>query len=401
VWVEPGDDDEPPNNWLSVFGGSAWEFDEPTAQYYLHSFLREQPDLNWRNPEVEAAMHDTLRFWLDRGVDGFRIDVAHYIIKDPDLTSNPPAVGLPAGQNLGGDYAEQDHIHDKGHPDVHSTFRGIRRVVDEYDGNRFTIGEIHVFDWDRWADYYGNGDELHMPYNFSLLYAPWKAEAFQELVDEMEAVLPPGAWPNLVLGNHDEVRMGTRYGSDRLRVAAMMLLTLRGTVTLYYGDEIGMMEAQIAPEHRKDPWDRDGTTRDGCRTPMQWDATPQAGFTAAAFVPWLPLGADHETVNVAAQRSDPTSLLNLYRQLLVLRRRSPALHRGEYVPRDAPPDVYAFSRIADSEEMLVALNFAAAPHTIAVPSGSRLVLATQASTTTLANEHLELGGNSGAIVGVP
>jgi glycosidase len=401
VWAEPDAKGDPPNNWISVFGGSAWEFDETSAQFYLHSFLREQPDLNWRNPEVEAAMHNTLRFWLDRSVDGFRLDVAHFIMKDPGLRSNPPADGRPSRQNLG-PYNQQNHIHDKGHPDVHDAFRRIRSLVDEYEGDRFTVGEIHVFEWERWARYYGDGDELHMPYNFSLLYAPWDAAAFQTLIDEMEAVLPAKAWPNLVLGNHDEVRMATRYGPEQTRVAAMALLTLRGTATMYFGDEVGMTEASTPAELHQDPWVRpDGTTRDGCRTPMQWDESPNAGFTGADTAPWLPVGADKATANVAVQITDPTSLLSLYRSLLALRRRSPALQSGDYRPVTAPNSVFAYSRRHHNEELIVALNFGEDPQVVGVPSGSSLQLATAPSSTGLEADGLHLGGNSGAVISVP
>ena len=233
-----------PNNWLAVFGGSAWEWDQATGQYYLHSFLKEQPDLNWRNPEVKAAMFDVLRFWLERGVDGFRVDVAHFIMKDPEMRDNPPASqdGL-AFHRPHGDYDSQKHIHDKGHPDVHEVYRDFRALLDEYSTQaaRMSVGEIHIFKWDEWASYYGNpqnGLEFHMPFNFSLLKTPWDAGAIRGAVDELEAALPAWAWPNYVLGNHDEGRIATRYGADQARVAAMLLLTLRGTPTIYYGEEI-------------------------------------------------------------------------------------------------------------------------------------------------------------------
>ena len=244
-----------PNNWLSVFGGSAWEWDEPTSQYYLHSFLESQPDLNWRNPNVKAAMFDTLRFWMDRDVDGFRIDVAHYLMKDPERRDNPPA-----DANRGvyfkdlGDYEAFDHIHTKGHEDIHPVFRELRTVIDEYE-DRFVIGEIHDWEWDAWARYYGDDlDELHMPFNFSLLYVPWDADEVRRRVDAAEAAIPNGGWPNHVLGNHDETRLASRFGADRARAAAMLLLTLRGTPTMYYGDELAMPNPDIAPADERDPW---------------------------------------------------------------------------------------------------------------------------------------------------
>ncbi|RPI20325.1 MAG: alpha-amylase, partial [Actinobacteria bacterium] len=236
VWRDPAPDGGPPNNWLSLFGGSAWAWDEATGQYYLHSFLEEQPDLNWRNPAVRAAMHDVLRFWLDRGVDGFRIDVAHFIAKDPEFRDNPPA---PPDDDQGpfqrlDEYRAQLHPHDKGHPDVHQYFREIRSVLDDY-GDRYSVGEIHEFDWQTWAGFYGKGDELHHVFDFSLIHTPWKAPAIRSLIDAQEAAIPDGAWPNHVLGNHDEPRIAFRRGQPAARVAAVLLLTTRGTPTLYYG----------------------------------------------------------------------------------------------------------------------------------------------------------------------
>jgi len=236
VWKNPkhpneaGAEKEPPNNWLAVFGGSAWEWDEATRQYYLHSFLREQPDLNWRDAGLKDAMFDTIRFWLEKGVDGFRVDVAHYIMKDPEFRDNPPAVpGEVAFHRPHGKYDTQIHIHDKGHPDVHQVYREFRSILDEYSVQkpRMTVGEIHIFDFDELATYYGspeNGLEFHMPFNFTLLKPKWDAQAFRKLIDEYEAALPAWAWPNYVLGNHDEGRIATRYGQEQVRVAAMLLL---------------------------------------------------------------------------------------------------------------------------------------------------------------------------------
>ncbi|MEM1271444.1 MAG: alpha-amylase family glycosyl hydrolase, partial [Bacteroidota bacterium] len=301
VWRDPAPDGGPPNNWLSVFGGSAWTFDEPTGQYYLHSFLEEQPDLNWRNPDVEAAMHDALRFWLDRGVDGFRLDVAHFIMKDPELRDNPLASDAGEYHKDMGDYDTQEHIHDKGHPDVHAAFARIRQVLDEYP-DRYSVGEIHEFDWEQWASYYGNGKGLHMPFNFGLLKAKWEAGSVREIVDAVEAAVPDNGWPNYVLGNHDEKRIATRLGEPQSRAAAVLLLTLRGTPTLYYGDELGMREASIPDALQQDPWGQrvPGLGRDGCRTPMQWDASSNAGFTEAAM-PWLPVQSGYPHRNVAAE----------------------------------------------------------------------------------------------------
>lgn len=366
IWADPRLDGSPPNNWLSVFGGPAWEWDEATGQYYLHSFLKEQPDLNWRNPQVKEAMFEVARFWLDRGVDGFRIDVAHYILKDPLLRDNPPAgEGRLASHRPMGEYDSQLHLYDKGHSDVHSVYREFRKLLDSYSAvrPRVSIGEIHIFEWAEWASYYGAElDELHMPFNFSLLGIEWRAQAVRRAVDALEAVLAPGAWPNYVLGNHDEPRLATRLGRAAARVAAMLLLTLRGTPTLYYGDEIGMLDVEISPERRQDPLGRRTPRlgRDPARTPMQWSPGPNAGFSPPERQDlWLPLAGDYPQVNVASQLEDETSLLNLYRRLLAYRKSSPALRWGAFTPLEAASeDCFAFLRQASaSPPLLVVLNF--------------------------------------------
>lgn len=379
VWADPKDDGAPPNNWLSVFGDVAWEWDDHTGQYYLHSFLPAQPDLNWRNPEVQAAMFDTLRFWLDRGVDGFRIDVAHYLMKDPQLRDEPGAdPDEPRLFKSLGDYDSLRHIYDKGHPDIHRVFRGLRELLDSYDGDRFAVGEIHVFDWERWAAYYGADDELHMPFNFSLVWTPWNAAAVRDRIDAQERVVPPWAWPNQVLGNHDEPRLVSRVGSAAARVAAMLLLTMRGTPTIYYGDELGLPQVEVPPEREQDPWGIrvPGQGRDGCRTPMQWTAEPGAGFTTADE-PWLPFTPGAERLNVAAEMSDPGSMLNLYRRLLALRRAEPALSYGGYeVIRDTPDGVLAYLRRAEGDGFAVALNFTSRPVTFSLGRNGAVAVGT-------------------------
>ena len=401
VWRDPSPNGAPPNNWQGNFGGPAWTWDERTGQYYLHSFLPEQPDLNWRNPEVKAAMFDTVRFWMDRGVDGIRIDVAHYIMKDPELRDNPPASEQVEGVRDRGEYDVLDHVHDKGHPDTHGVFRDLRTVLDGYPGDRFSIGEIHIWDWDEWATYYGkNLDELHMPYNFSLLWAPWSAFSFRSRIDAMEAALPDGAWPNVVLGNHDEVRLATRYGPRRARLAAMLLLTVRGTPTMYYGDEVAMPQTHVPPEQEQDPWGIrvPGQGRDGCRTPMQWTAEPNAGFSAGDAATWLPCGSDPSRHNVADQAADPGSILNLYRSLLALRRAEPALHAGAYRPVDAPDGVYAYERQDGDDRFLVALNFTSEDAVLPIGEPGSIELGTGLDRTGPFDESLALRPDEGVIV---
>jgi alpha-glucosidase len=403
VWADPKPDGSPPNNWLSVFGGSAWAFDETTGQSYLHSFLAEQPDLNWRNPDVVAAMHDTVRFWLDRGVDGFRIDVAHYVMKDPALTDNPPAPKAEGDTDFKsmGEYDAWDHINDKGHPDVHETFRGLRSVFDEYVGDRFAVGEIHVFDWDKWARYYGDGDELHMPFNFSLLWAGWNAPAIRSRIEAVESAVPAHGWPNYVLGNHDEQRLATRYGPENAAAAAMLLLTLRGQPTLYYGDELAMRETAIPDDRVRDPWGIrvPGLGRDGCRTPMPWTTGPGHGFTKPGVTPWLPFGADADVRNVERESVDPRSHLNFVRRLLALRRERPSLHLGTIeMVESEDPDVLVFVRSAGAERTMVAINFADAARFIRVPETARLLVATDGVDSRTDDLPVELAPHQGIVI---
>ncbi len=403
VWRDAKPDGGPPNNWAADFGGGAWEWDEATGQYYLHSFLKEQPDLNWRNPEVEEAMLDTLRFWLDRGVDGFRIDVAHRILKHPDLVDNP-LVDLscdPAPQTA---YESQLHINDRGHPDVHDAFHRIRVVLDTYQPPRFSVGEIHEYDWPTWASYYGkNLDGLHMPFNFAILETPWTAEDIRALVERVEQAVPAGAWPNYVLGNHDETRIATRLGDDQTRIAAMLLLTLRGTPTLYYGDEIGLAEADIPLEQQQDPWGISipGKGRDGRRTPMQWTGGRGAAFTPPGVRPWLPFSDDLETRNVEALLAEPTSLLNLYRRLLALRLREPALQTGDYQGLGGD-GVFSFYRDDGRSRLLVALNFTgeaqAVEPTAEIGTGRILISSELDREGPLAMGQLDLRPHEGVVV---
>jgi alpha-glucosidase len=404
IWADPKPDGGPPNNWLSAFGGSAWEWDEATGQYYLHSFLKEQPDLNWRNPAVKAAMFDVARFWLDRGVDGFRIDVIHFLIKDSQLRDNPPA--RIADIFHGREYDTFEHIYDKNRPEVHGIIRDFRRLLDEYE-ERMAVGEVYLEDIQDWASYYGKQlDELHLPFNFRLIRTPWKAAAVRRSVDELEAVLPPGAWPNYVLGNHDQHRLVSRIGAAQARVAAMLLLTLRGTPTLYYGDEIGMTDVEIPPEREQDPWGKQvpglGLGRDPERTPMQWDAGPNAGFSTVE--PWLPVAPDYQQINIEHQLVAPTSILSLYRRLLAYREATPALQWGSYQAVDDVPEAcYVFVRQADDQRVLVALNFSDQEQRVALPQWGRgkIVLSTHLDRQETVNlSRLVLRGNEGVCCSV-
>ncbi len=401
IWHDPAPGGGPPNNWLAAFGGGAWEWDAPTGQYYLHSFAVEQPDLNWRNPEVEAAVFDVIRFWLDKGVDGFRVDVIFYLLKDQLLRDNPPNPDFKPGQDPAHALIP---LYSLNRPDVHEVIRRMRAVFDEYE-DRVIVGETYLPN-DELMRYYGpNNDEAHLPFNFQLILLPWQAATIRDAVAAYEAALPKGGWPNWVLGNHDQHRIATRVGRAQARVASMLLLTLRGTPTCYYGDELAMVDGEIPAEMVHDPQELGkpglGLGRDPERTPMQWDNGPNAGFTTGQ--PWLPLAADYPRTNVATERDDPASMLTLVRQLLALRRSSPALNVGGYtdVP-SATPDVFSFRREHGDERMLVVLNLGHEPRVFTLSTATaaaRIVLSTapgRSGAVDLAN--LSLAADEGVII---
>jgi alpha-glucosidase len=363
-----------PNNWLSAFGGSAWEWDPATGQYYLHTYLKEQPDLNWRNPEVQAAMLEILRFWFDRGVDGFRIDALRQVGKDEQFRDNPPNPDWTPDQRP---YNSLLPVYSADRPENLEIVRRFREVADAYP-DRLLIGELWV-PIERLVVYYGERG-LHLPFNFHLIQTPWTARSVSALIDTYEAALPPGAWPNWVLGNHDRSRIASRVGGSQARVAAMLLLTLRGTPTLYNGDEIGMRDAPIPPDAVRDPFERNvpglGFGRDPERSPMQWDAGPNAGFSTET--PWLPIADDSARVNVAVQRGDPRSMLTLQRSLIELRRATPALAVGAYRPIYIDDALLVYEREAEGERRRVALNLSSTPRELRWSGpGARILLSTQ------------------------
>jgi alpha-glucosidase len=338
-----------PNNWPANFGGSAWTYDAATDQWYLHSYLAEQPDLDWRNPEVVAAMLGTLRFWLDRGVDGFRVDAVRRLGKDPAYRDNPPnpdwQPGMPENQRF-------LPVHSLNHPDVHGFLRKIRGEVAPYEGERVLLGEVYLPTVREIFPYYGRGDELHLAFMFPLLHAPWEAAAWRACLEEVYGECERlAAWPAWVLSNHDVPRHRTRFGSEaRARVAAVLLLTLRGTPQIYAGEELGLEDAEIPPERVRDPGGRDG-----CRAPIPWEGGPGHGWGEAEV--WLPWPPDADRRNVAAQRRDRRSMLHLYRRLLALRRASAALREGTWRVLDSPEGTLAYAREAERDERLVVANF--------------------------------------------
>ena len=370
-WRDPAPDGGSPNNWTSDMGGSAWEFDAHTGQYYLHAFLKEQADLNWRNPEVRAAMTDVLRFWFDRGVDGFRIDVFWHCVKAEDLRDNPlnPAFTPEMGEKM-----KVLQHHSTHQPEVHEIARIFRELADSY-GERLLVGEI-CLPLDDLMTYYGTAEApgVHLPFNFQLFEAPWDAAVIGRIIAEYEGALPPGGWPNWVLGSHDAPRLAGRIGEAQARVAAMLLLTLRGTPTLYQGDELGIGKVTIPPDRIRDPQDLRqpglGLGRDGARTPMPWHDGKFAGFGTAE--PWLPLNEDWKIRNVAAQEKDPGSMLNLYRNLLSLRRRHAALTVGELTLVPGEDEVLQYERREGAERLLIALNFGARERRMQLPEGTQV-----------------------------
>ena len=365
IWREPSPAGGLPNNWLSHFGGPAWTFDEITGQYYLHQFVKQQPDLNYRNPEVEKAMLDVMRFWLEKGVDGFRVDVIGLMMKDPGFRDEP----LNPNWDGKGEFGRLNHIYTANLPEVHELIHKMRNVLDAYP-DRMMVGETYLPN-DMLMKYYGTPEkpEAHHAFNFQLIVSPWDAAGVHKIVDDYEAALPAGAWPNWVLGNHDQHRLATRLGEKQARVGNMLLLTLRGTPTCYYGDEIGMVDGHIPTEFIQDPPALNMPEfahifgRDPERTPMQWSDAEWAGFSAPGSKhPWLPVADNYKTLNVAAQSKDPHSLLAFFRTLLSLRNINPALSIGSYRSLTlgnpvANASAFAYIRQYEDQQLLVALNF--------------------------------------------
>jgi len=396
IWRDAAPDGGPPNNWISDFGGSAWQWDALTEQFYLHAFLKEQPDLNWRNSELRHAMMNVLRFWLDRGVDGFRIDVLWHIVKAEGLPDNP------INSRWTPDRTERDRLiqlHSTDQPEAHAIAADMRALADSYN-DRALIGEIFLPN-DRHARWYGTVErpEVHLPFNFQLIENAWEASGLALIIEAYEASLPAFGWPNWVIGSHDAPRIAARIGEAQARVAAMLLLTLRGTPTLYQGDELGIGKVMIPSERIRDPQhlQQPGLDigRDRSRTPMPWDSSRHAGFSTVD--PWLPLNLDWPTRNVAAQGADPSSMLALYRKLLALRKETPELTSGSYVSVQADRDVLAYERRLDGSRVLIALNLSAEPRELPLSQ------ATQHSvllTSTLARGLVDgmLGGNEGVII---
>jgi alpha-glucosidase len=354
-----------PNNWLSNFGGPAWTKDG--SQYYYHSFLRQQPDVNWRNPELREAMFNVLRFWLDRGVDGFRVDVMWMMIKDDQFRDNPVN---PASAPDSPDSVRLLPVYNTNRPEVHTIVAGMRSVLDSY-GDRLLIGETYL-PFDQLATYYGQDLKgAQLPFNFHLMQCPWNADAIAAVIKEYEAALPAGAWPNWVIGNHDQPRIATRIGSAQARTAAMLLLTLRGTPMMYYGEEIGMTDVAIPAAEVQDPAEKNepgkGLGRDPERTPMQWDSSRFAGFTKGT--PWLRLAADSAVVNVEKLSSNGESMLSLYHDLIRLRNANAALNSGGVEQVASNGRVLRYERFDGEQRFAILLNLSQAREVAQVDAG--------------------------------
>ncbi len=407
VWADAAPGKQYPNNWVSEVSGSVWEWDERTAQFYMHSHLKEQPDLNWRNSEVRAAMLDVLRFWLDRGVDGFRIDVAHMLMKDPELRDNPPDPDpvLNPYELQDPEFYSQLHVNDRLHPDLHGVLRSINQVLGKYDGDRVAIGEVQALDWVRWAEFYGERlDELHLPFAFKLIETPWRAPDLAEAITSLEQALPEGAWAILALGNHDRRRLASRLGRAQARVAAMLLLTLRGSPSLLYGDELGMVDQPVPRERQRDAFGLSGgVTHDPTRTPMPWSDGPNGGFSASdADRLWLPICTEHETINVEAQLRDPRSSLSLYRRLVALRQGSDALQAGDWRLHAASDEhCLVYTRTAGSDTKLIALNLTDQPRELMVAGRGALTISTSLQRAgEKLNGLLRLSADEGVVIDV-
>ncbi len=365
IWADGAADGGPPNNWLSCFGGSAWQFDETRGQHYLHSFAAAQPDLNWHNRQVREALKSVMRFWLNRGVDAFRLDAVMWLAKDIQLRDDPH-VSKPGGMNM--DYDGLAHTYSRGRPAIYTYLAELAAVVAPY-GSRFMLLEIQFDTWLNVASYHDFyrhiDDHVLAPFNFIDMYLPWEADRFRRFFDEFEEGLRPGDVPVYITGNHDRPRLASRIGEDGVRAAAVLFLMLPGVFVIYYGDELGMEDARV--ERALDVYEKNlpgqGFGRDPERTPMQWSGELNAGFSG--HVPWLAVGENYRTANVRAEAANPDSLLALYKRLIRMRTSMEVLKSGNYTPvRLRDERLVGFARELGAERIVVVVNFS---HTETAP----------------------------------
>jgi alpha-glucosidase len=405
IWRDAKPDGSLPNNWGSMFGGPAWAWNEKRQQYYFHQFVPEQPDLNWRNPAVREAMFNVLRFWLKRGVDGFRMDVVNMIWKHLDMPDQPIIEGT-IGRGKNDIHGQQKQIYSHTYDGVHTVMKQLRNVLNEF-GERVMIGEIWVPLEERMKFHGENGNEFHMPFNFDFITLGdhrntqmWQAATYRELVEAYEAGLPAGGWPNYVMGNHDIPRLASRLGSEaRARLAGLMLLTLRGTPTIYMGEEIGMVNGDIKPEQLQDPQGINlgvEHTRDICRTPFQWDSSAFAGFSNVET--WLPVNADYEERNVLKQKDLENSILSLYQKLIWYRKQHNSLAIGSYQTIEAPQGIYAYLREYADERHLIALNFTDKAHSMSLSEHGKIILNTAMNRSETVSDTLSLAADEGVLI---
>jgi alpha-glucosidase len=399
VWADPGAGGAPPNNWVSIFGGPAWEFDKASGQYFLHNFEKEQPDLNWWSDEVRAAFDHIMRFWWDRGVAGFRIDVCNMMIKDAELRDNPPATeDDPLDQQFMGVKA----VYNTDRPEAHDILQRWRHIADGYDTTRLLIGETNVEQLSTLMQFYGNGhNELHGGFNFVFINAALEAGAMRAIVEEVEATLPAGAWPIWTGSNHDVSRLATRWaGGDpaKVRCALMILLCLRGTPFLYEGDEIGLTDGPIEQSDVRDsvglrfwPYYKG---RDAERTPMPWSNAPGGGFTTPGVPTWLPM-ADPAQCNVADQAADPDSVLAFTRRAIGRRSQNDDLAVGAYRSLPSPEGTWVFAR---GSATVVALNMSETAREISGLAGRISVATDRALEGTAVDGTANLAPWSGVVV---
>lgn len=381
IWHDSAGDGARPNNWSSSFGPVAWTLDEKTGQFYYHYFYPQQPELNWRNPEVERRMFETVRFWLKRGADGFRLDAVNYLFEDPRLRDNPVLPELRPGTTTGEHLQEKKYNRDL--PEVQDVMVRLRAFNDRVNPESVLIGEAYVPKWEELMRYYGPANNgVHLPFNFFLIMEPARtkldANVFRSVIEASEKALQ-GRWTTYVLSNHDNPRHFDRYGDGKhndliAKLTATMLLTLRGSPFLYYGEEIGMTTTEPKTiDEVRDPVGRRywpaNKGRDGERTPMQWDSSAHSGFTTGS--PWLPVPPSASTRNVATAERDPNSILSFYKQLIALRRRTPALLDGVYATVESDPRIFAYKRSTLGQTVIVALNMSGERRTFKLPSPMR------------------------------
>lgn len=400
LWRDADVNGNPPNNWHSITGGRGWEWNQSRGQYYFHMFYKEQPDLNWHHPQVRQNLMNVFKFWLERGVKGFRLDVFNLYFKDAHFRNNPKKIiGLRP-------FDRQEHIYDCDLPELMDALSEIRSILDGYD-DPYMIGETFLSTPQKAAGYCGC-DLLHQAFNFDFLECPWQAGRFSRAVAEWESALGDTKWPNYVLNNHDAVRSASRYGTgeddERLKVAATMLLTLRGTPFIYYGEEIGMRNIKMKRSEILDPVGRYYWPffkgRDGCRAPMQWDAGINGGFSNAD--PWLPLHPNWRRRHVAGQILQTGSLLDCYKKLLSLRKVIPALSQGSMrILSDMPAGVFGYERKTDYERALVLLNFFKVPRRVTLPEtavGWKSIFSTRRSSGTFESGSVTLDPDEGLVL---